>query len=105
MLQSRLGGEQNCRLGGRTDRGKVECRLFVALRVQLSPKLEQQRRHESNDNEGAVDLRMARGAQRDHQVQDGLPWYTMVNDDGPLVTAGGVANAAAVAIAFQDFLL
>lgn len=69
--------------------------------MHLSPKFQQERWHEPNHNSRAMDLGMTSRTERDHQVQDGLAWHTMVDDDGPLVSARSVADAATVVVAFQ----
>ena len=72
--------------------------------MDLSPKLEQEGRHESKGSSCSMNLRVARRAERDHQVKKRLARNPMVNDDGPLVAAGSIAHAAAVPVPFQNVL-
>ena len=44
---------------------------------------------------------VAARTERDHQVEDGLAWHTVVNDDLPLPSPGCVTDATTVAVTFK----
>ncbi len=76
----------------------------MPFRIEFSPEFQEQRRHEPDDDACAVNLCVTGRAEGNHQVQERFARYPMVDDDGPLVTAGSVAHTAAIPIAFQHLL-
>jgi hypothetical protein len=70
----------------------------------LPPQLQQQRRHLRTYGFGSMYLRMTARAERDHQVQNRLARYPVMNRDRPLTATGSLADAASVLIPLQNLL-
>ena len=83
-------------------RAEVELLLLVAFWVLFPPKFQQERRHGSQHCFRSANLGMAGRAKRDHQVQDRFTGYPVMNHNRPFVATGSIADAATVAIAFQN---
>ena len=73
--------------------------LFVAFGVLLSPQNQQKRRKLRKDNLRPVDLRMTSRTESDHQMQQRLARFPMM-DSGIGITT----NPTGVSIALQDLL-
>ncbi len=73
----------------------------MALRMLLSPKLKQERRHVPEDGPDSMNFGVAPRTERDHQVKDRPTRHPMMNDDRSLVPARGVTDTATIAVALQ----
>jgi hypothetical protein len=58
---------------------EIDVRLFVSFGVLLSPQYQQERRKLCKDNLRPVDLRMASRTESDHQMQNRLARFPMVD--------------------------
>ena len=85
----------------RPQRVEVQCCLFVALWMLLSPQDQEQRGHFGHDRFRPMNLRVTARAERDHQTKYRLPWYPVMNNDRALVSTRRITDTAAVPIALQ----
>jgi hypothetical protein len=83
-------------------RSEVELDLLMRLRVLFSPEFQQKWRHEGESGLGPVNLRVATGTKRQHEIQHRLARLSMVHDDGSFISAGGITDATTVAITLQN---
>ncbi len=67
----------------------------------LAPERQEQRRHRRKHGLCSMDLGMAAGTERQHQVHDRLTRHPVVDDDGSFVTTRGITDAAAISISLQ----
>ena len=68
------------------------------------PKFQQQRRHLRKHGFGSMDLRMTARTERDHQVQNRLARYPVMNRDRAFVATRSLTDAASVLIPFKNLL-
>lgn len=67
----------------------------------LTPQRQQQGRHGRQHRSGPVHLGVTARAKRDHEGENRLAGYPVMHDNRSLVSPGGIANPATVAVTFQ----